>query len=72
MHCELIVPALLPAGVEDIKPALGDLRLPALELLLARSRRTTEEAVSLERWLANKFDSNDEELESPSASRLIN
>jgi hypothetical protein len=60
LHCELIVPALLPAGVEDIKQALGDLRLPSLELLLARSRRTAEEAVSLERWLAETFDANDE------------
>lgn len=59
MHCELIVPGLLPAASEDIAYAIGDLRLPALESLLARSRRTTEESMSLERWLANKFDEYD-------------
>jgi len=59
VHCELIVPGLLPAASEDIAYAIGDLRLPALESLLARSRRTTEESMSLERWLANKFDEYD-------------
>jgi hypothetical protein len=48
MHCELLVPGLFgaPAGV----------RLPALELLLARGRRTHDDAQSTERWLLAGFD----------------
>lgn len=45
MHVELLVPGLYasrdPAG-----------RLPALEMLIARGRRSTREALSPERWLA--------------------
>ena len=61
MHCELTVPALLPKG-EEAAAALEGLRLPALELLLARSRRRTDDAQSLEQWLAESFggDSEDE------------
>ncbi len=64
MHCELIVPGLLPAGAEAMAAleafaAEGD-RLPALELLLARGRRTSDEATSLEKWLACAFDLDDE------------
>lgn len=59
MHCELIVPALLPEG-EDAPAALEGLRLPALELLLARGRRSTDEALSLETWLAEAFDGDGE------------
>ncbi|HSN34260.1 MAG TPA: hypothetical protein VLU41_16340, partial [Ideonella sp.] len=47
MHCELVVPGLLSA------PPAG--RLPALELLLARGRRQTAPAQSLERWLQEAF-----------------
>ena len=54
MHCELIVPALLPQD-EQSAAGLGDLRLPALEQLLARGRRTSEESASLEAWLAEAF-----------------
>ena len=51
MHCELIVPALLPQ--EGQAPA--DVHFPALEMLLARSRRTCGDAVSLEGWLVEAF-----------------
>jgi len=54
MHCELIVPGLLPAS-EECGAALSGLRLPALEMLLARGRRTVNEALSLERWLYKAF-----------------
>jgi hypothetical protein len=48
MHVELAVPALLPAP--------GAPSLPALELLLARGRRTPGKAGNLESWLAGAFD----------------
>ena len=48
MHLELVVPALLPAP--------GAPPLPALELLLARARRTPGKAGKLESWLAGAFD----------------
>jgi hypothetical protein len=54
MHCELIVPSLFPEGPHAAE-ALGDLRLPALELLLARSRQSSDESVSLEAWLFEAF-----------------
>ncbi|MBS0336369.1 MAG: hypothetical protein JSS40_06085 [Proteobacteria bacterium] len=66
MHCELIVPALLPGG-EDAAAALEGLRLPALELLLARGRRRSDESISLERWLAQAFDL-DEDAEVPAGA----
>ena len=47
MHLELVIPALLPA--QDLPPA------PALELLLARGRRTTVQDDSLETWLCRAF-----------------
>ena len=49
MHIELIVPALFPA--QGLPPA----SLPALELLLARGRRSKVEAASLESWLVRAF-----------------
>lgn len=54
MHCELIVPALLPQP-DDAAEALADLRLPALELWMARSRRRVDTAQPLEQWLAESF-----------------
>jgi hypothetical protein len=48
MHVELAVPALFPA--QTVPP------LPALELLLARARRTPSGAGDLESWLAGAFD----------------
>ncbi len=60
MHCELIVPALMPREMEDAAHAIAGLRLPALELLLARSRRTTDESATLEQWLALTFDADAE------------
>ena len=52
MHCELAVPALFAS------PAA--LRLPALELLLARGRSRGEDDKPLEAWLHEAF-----ELEGP-------
>ena len=49
MHLDLVVPALLPA--QEQPPA----SLPALELLLARSRRTNGLAASLETWFCRGF-----------------
>lgn len=49
MHLELVVPALFAA--QDLPPA----SLPALELLLARGRRTTGQAGDLELWLGRAF-----------------
>ncbi len=47
MHCELVVPGLLGTAVE--------VRLPALERLLARGRPMRGEPQSLEAWLPAEF-----------------
>lgn len=47
MHVELVVPALFDAPAGE--------RSPALELLLARGRRTAGGAASLQDWLARAF-----------------
>jgi len=49
MHLELVVPALFPA--QDLPPA----PMPALELLLARGRRTDGLTATLETWLCRAF-----------------
>ncbi len=54
MHCELIVAGLLPPA--EAAAILEGLRLPALELLLARGRQTTDQALTLESWLTKSFD----------------
>lgn len=54
MHCELLVPALVPSQAQ--RDMLAALRLPALELLLGRGRMASEERRSTERWLADAFD----------------
>ena len=54
MHCELIVPALLPQD-PHAAAALGEARLPGLEMLLARGRRTADESRPLEAWLMEAF-----------------
>jgi hypothetical protein len=59
MHLDLVVPALLP--VQDQPPA----SLPALELLLARSRRMNSEAASLETWLCGRFGLGGSSAENP-------
>ena len=69
MHCELIVPALMPPG-EEAAAALADLRLPSLELLLARSRRTSDETIPLECWLAQSF-GGDEDDEIPAGALTL-
>ena len=47
MHCELVVPGLLSK--------MAALRLPSLELLLARGRSTRGEPKALESWLHQAF-----------------
>lgn len=47
MHVEIVAPALLAAQ--------GTSRHPALELLLARGRRTHDDPLALEGWLARAF-----------------
>jgi len=49
MHLELVVPALFAAQ------ALPPVPVPALELLLARSRRAGARAANLESWLCRAF-----------------
>jgi len=48
MHCELVVPGLFSARPE--------IRLPALELLLARGRQRSEASQHLEAWLHDAFE----------------
>jgi hypothetical protein len=48
MHCELVVPGLLSGGVE--------IRVGALELLLARGRQQRRPARTLEAWLQEAFE----------------
>src|SRR5579859_3946877 len=61
MHCELLVPALFPTRA-PAREALAALRLPALELLLARGRTTGTEPQAPERWLAEAFGGEDAPL----------
>ena len=49
MHLELVIPALFPA--QDLPPY----STPALEMLLARSRRMNGQAANLETWLCRGF-----------------
>jgi hypothetical protein len=49
MHLEIVVPALFSA----LEPPPDS--MPALEMLLARSRRTQDPAASLEAWLCRAF-----------------
>jgi hypothetical protein len=48
MHCELVVPGLFASG--------GTSRFAALELLLARGRRSAGEAKALECWVQEAFE----------------
>jgi hypothetical protein len=48
MHCELVVPGLFARG--------GTTRFAALELLLARGRRSAKEAQGLEGWVQEAFE----------------
>ena len=59
MHLELVIPALFPA--QDLPPA----SLPALEMLLARSRRTNGRAANLETWLCREFGLCERSAENP-------
>jgi hypothetical protein len=61
MHCELLVPALLPTR-DTLHEALSALRLPALETLLARGRSSWSEALTPERWLIEAFEAEDAPL----------
>jgi hypothetical protein len=61
MHCELLVPALFPTR-EPAREALAALRLPALELLLARGRAAGAAPQAPERWLVEAFGDEDAPL----------
>jgi len=54
MHCELLAPGLFAAP--------GALRLPSLELLLARGRCTSAGSHGVEAWLQEAFELGDEPL----------
>src|SRR5438552_13948022 len=54
MHCELLAPGLFAAP--------GELRLPSLELLLARGRCASAGSQSVEAWLHEAFELGDEPL----------
>jgi len=54
MHCEVLVPALFPQRAR-LRETLAALRLPALELLLARGRHAGRQGVLPERWLLERF-----------------
>jgi hypothetical protein len=60
MHVELVVPALFPA--QDLPPPA----MPALEMVLARARRTNGEFRTLEAWLCQAFGLNDGSAGNPS------
>ncbi|MGH8738527.1 MAG: hypothetical protein ACREVC_14305 [Burkholderiales bacterium] len=70
MHCELLVPALFPTR-EPAREALGALRLPALELLLARGRATGVEPQPPERWLVEAFRGEDSGEDAPLAAGAL-
>jgi hypothetical protein len=57
MHVELVVPALIPAQdpAQNSAGNPGPAPMPALELLLARGRRSNGTPVSLETWLCRAF-----------------
>ena len=55
---------------EGAAESIGALRLPALELLLARSRRRTDEAATLEQWLTGAFDA-DPDAEIPAGALTV-
>jgi hypothetical protein len=67
MHCALVIPGLisaagaLPSAAGAETSAVGALRLPALELLLARGRHASFPEQPLERWLVDAFAQDDEE-----------
>lgn len=54
-NCTLLIPGLLPPAQWLQAGALRDLRLPALETLLARSRRQAAAGSGLEAWLCSAF-----------------
>ena len=59
MHLELVVPALLP--VQELPLAAA----PALEMLLARARRTNGRPANLETWLCRGFGLCDPSTDNP-------
>ncbi|HKI65019.1 MAG TPA: hypothetical protein VKA16_10405 [Burkholderiales bacterium] len=70
MHCELLVPALFPTR-EPAREALAALRLPALELLLARGRAAGAEPQAPERWLVEAFSGDDSGEDAPLAAGAL-
>lgn len=53
MHVQLLVPALFDPDFSAAAPASGD--TPALDMLLARGRRTPNRYPGTEAWLLNRF-----------------
>jgi hypothetical protein len=64
MHVELVVPALFEAQDPAEKPVPAP--MPALEMLLARGRRTEGPSGNLETWLGRAFGLNDAASGNPS------
>jgi hypothetical protein len=62
MHCELVVPGLLSATTPG--------RFPSIEMLLARSRRRNQAALSFESWLLKSFRSKDEKISAGALTML--
>jgi hypothetical protein len=62
MHVELVVPALFHSAAAA----------PALEMLLARGRRTESAAASLEAWLGRAFELGEDPLPAGALSALAN
>lgn len=60
----------MPHEAEGAAEAIAGLRLPALELLLARARRSTDAPASLEQWLVRSFDG-DEDGEVPAGALTV-
>jgi len=54
MHCQLLVPAL-PWPDPDFRDIYRELKLPALERLLAKGRQHHTEARTTEAWLCERF-----------------
>ncbi len=55
MHCQLLVPAL-PWPEPDFRDIYRELKLPALERLLAKGRQQRTDARTTEAWLCERFD----------------
>lgn len=55
MHCHLLIPGLFPPFRPETRTALGDLSLPALTTMLARSNQKTLPDSCMDAWLCRTF-----------------